>query len=280
MSATFPPLPPSDAAAIYVGSSRGQSGPMPLDEFVRQHASGQIPPDAAIWYDGLPQWVPVAEHPELLARLGGPAASPAMAPAAVAAPRAGGMLASASDDELDRQFSKLISRSWDYFNENLFARQVDEVFIGAVITSTLDNGYSLIDLTSDGTNHYLRFQQMAEHSRIIYQLHHLARSPAEAKVLGHIASVTIGYGERVNNLGRIWGAVKAEYKSGYIQSAEPGTVTIDADMESGYIYAQVDLYWNITDYVDEHYAADYDKLGNDVGASIHALRKYLHGRLR
>lgn len=274
MSATFPPLPPPDAAALYVGSSRGQAGPMSLDEFARQHASGQIPPDAAIWYDGLSQWVPLAEHPELQARLG------ASSPTPVAASRTGGMTPATADDELDRRFGELIQRSWDYFNANLFANHVDEVFIGAVITSTLDNGYSLIDLTSDGTNHYLRFQQMAEHNRIIYQLHHLARSPAEAKVLGHVASVTIGYGERVNNLGRIWGAVKAEYKSGYLQSAEPGTVTIDADLESGYIYAQVDLYWNITDYVDDHYAADYDKLGAHIAASVHALRKYLHGRLR
>lgn len=273
MSATFPPLPPPDAAALYVGSARGQAGPMPLDELVRQHASGQLPPDAAIWYEGLPEWVPLAAHPELQARLGGTSHVPA-------APNADVPMVAASDEELDRQFGELIERSWDYFNENLFANHVDEVFVGAVITSTLDNGFSLIDLTSDGTNHYLRFQQMEEHRRIIYQLRHLARTPAEAKVLGHVASVTIGYGERVGNLGRIWGAVKAEYKSGYIQSAEPGTVTIDADLESGYIYAQVDLYWNITDYVDHHYAADYAKLGAHVGASVHALRKYLHGRIR
>jgi hypothetical protein len=157
---------------------------------------------------------------------------------------------------------------------------VDEVFIGAVITSTLDTGYALIDLTSDGSNHYLRFQNMQDHTRILYQLHHLAHSPAEAKILGHIASVTVGYGERVNNLGRIWGALKAEYKSGYIQSTEPGTVTIDADLESGYIYAQVDMYWNITDYVDDHYHTDYPKLTEHVAVSIHALRKYLHGRIQ
>lgn len=275
MSAAFPPLPPSDAAALYVGSPQGQSGPMSLDELVRQHASGQIPPDAAIWYDGMAGWVRFADHPELRDRLGGGAgAAPAPALAAPAA------LSARSDDELDRQFGELIQGSWDYFNANLFAHHVDEVFIGAVITSTLDGGYSLIDLTSDGTNHYLRFQQMEEHTRIIYQLHHLARSPAEAKILGHVASVTIGYGERVSNLGRIWGAVKAEYKSGYLQSAEPGTVTIDVDLESGYIYAQIDLYWNITDYVDDHYVTDHAKLGAHIGASIHALRKYLHGRIR
>ncbi len=275
MSMTFPPLPPPDAAALYVGTPQGQLGPLRLDDLVQQHASGQLPPDAAVWYDGLPQWVPFKEHPELRALLAGSLDEPP-APAAVGPV----VQPSRSDDELDRQFGELIKGSWDYFNANQFAHHVDEVFIGAVITSTLDGGFSLIDLTSDGTNHYLRFQQMEEHTRILYQLHHLARSPAEAKVLGHVASVTIGYGERVSNLGRIWGAVKAEYKSGYLQSAEPGTVTIDADLESGYIYAQIDLFWNITDYVDDHYQANYAKLGAHIGASIHALRKYLHGRIR
>ncbi len=271
MSTAFPPLPHAEATALYVGSAQGQLGPIRLSDLVAQYRAGQIPADSAIWYEGLPHWVPLFDHPELRGQLGfggAPAGGQQVARAAAS-----------TDDELDRQFGELIQGSWDYFNANLFAHQVDEAFVGAVITSTLDQGYSLIDLTSDGTNHYLRFQQMVEHKRMIYQLQHLARTPAEAKVLGHVASVTIGYGERVHNLGRIWGAVKAEYKSGYIQSAEPGTITIDADLESGYIYAQIDLYWNITDYIDDHYQTDYAKLSKHVGATIHALRKYLHGRI-
>lgn len=276
MSAAYPPLPPADAKAIYVGTQQGQNGPMTLDMLLFGITSGQIPRDASIWYEGLASWVRLAEHPELRARLdGGQPAPPPPAPAPPLAPLGGGR----TDDELDREFVGLIKGSWDYFNANLFANHVDEVFIGAVITGTLDTGYALIDLTSDGSNHFLRFQNMQDQTRILYQLRHLARSPAEARVLGHIASVTVGYGERVNNLGRIWGAVKAEYKSGYLQSAEPGTVTIDADLESGYIYAQVDMYWNISDYVDDHYQADFPKLGGHIAASVHALRKYLHGRI-
>ena len=65
MSVTFPPLPPPDAAALYVGTPQGQFGPMRLADLVQQHASGQIPPGAAVWYAGLPQWVPFRAHPEL-----------------------------------------------------------------------------------------------------------------------------------------------------------------------------------------------------------------------
>lgn len=279
----FPPLPPSNAPAIFVGTAQGQlPGPIPLDTLVQQLAAGQLPPDAAIWHEGLPGWVRVADHPELRDRLaaarggGGAPPPPPQMPGGITpatnAPRL-------SDDEMDRRFGSLIKASWDYYHANQFAHHVDEVFIGAVITSTLDNGYSLIDLNSDGSNHFLRFQQMQEGNRLIYQLRHLASSPAEAKVLGHIASVTIGYGERSATAGRLWNALKAEFKSGYIQSAEPGIITIDADIESGYIYGQIDLYWNIGDYVDDHYHANFPKLTEHIAVTVNALRKYLRGRM-
>lgn len=282
----FPPLPPPNAQAIFVGTQQGQlPGQYTVEALVEQIRSGQIPGDAAIWYEGLPNWVRLTDHPELRQRLDAPRGGGAPHPPAAPPPPAPQGIEIAtnapnlSDDEMDRRFGKLISGSWDYYNANQFSRHIDEVFIGAVITSTLDNGYSLIDLNSDGTNHFLRFQQMQDGNRLIYQLRHLASSPADAKVLGHIASVTIGYGARSGDVNRLWSALKAEFKSGYIQSAEPGTITIDADVGSGYLYAQVDMYWNITDYVDEHYETDYPKLTEHIAVSINALRKYLHGRM-
>ena len=278
----FPPLPQPTAPAIFVGTQQGQlPGPISLEALVQQVTAGQIPPDAAIWYEGLPNWVRLTEHPELRERLnaGGGAAPPPPAASMPAANLPATNLPNLSDDEMDRRFGDLIKGSWAYYNANQFAHHIDEAFIGAVITSTLDNGYSLIDLNSDGTNHFLRFQQMQEGQRLLYQLRHLARTPAEAKVLGHIASVTIGYGQRSGDINRLWSALKAEFKSGYIQTAEPGTITIDADMGSGYVYAQVDMYWNITDYVNDHYEADYPKLTEHIAVTVNALRKYLHGRM-
>lgn len=272
----FPQLPPPDVAAIFVGTAQGQlPGPLSPDALVQQAVDGQLPAEAMIWYEGLPSWVRLVDHPALREQIAARqmrAAPPAPAPIVTSAPHL-------SDDAMDRGFVRLIEASWEHYHANLFAQHVDDVFIGAVITSTLDNGYSLIDLNSDGSNHFLRFQQMQDGNRIIYQLRHLAHSPAEAKILGHIASVTIGYGERSTNIGRLWNALKAEFKSGYIQSAEPGTITIDADMESGYIYGQVDMYWNISDYVDAQYQTDSPKLTEHIAVTINALRKYLHGRM-
>jgi GYF domain 2 len=282
LSATFAQLPPPGVAAFYVAGPRGQVGPMALETLLEQVYRGQIPPDAAVWYEGLPGWLPIREHPELRARLaahGRGDSAPAAHLAGQAAPPSGMPGGPRSDDALDQTFVQLIKKSWEHFDANLFSSHVDEVFLGAVISSTLDSGYSLIDLTSDGSQHYLRFENLQDHTRVICRLQHLAASRAEAKVVGHTASVVIGYGERVGNVGRIWQAMKAEYKSGYIQSAEPGTITVDADMETAYIYTQVDMYWNISDYVREDYAIDYRLLTEHIGACIHALRKYLHGRI-
>ena len=168
--------------------------------------------------------------------------------------------------------------SWDYLADHQFAGHIDEVFLGAVITSTLDAGYALIDITSDGTHHYLRFEKLADKTRVIFRLTHLTAGLATAKVLGQRASVIVGYGEKIGSIGKVMKAVKAEYQSGYMRNPEPGTISVDGDVSSGYVYCQVDMYWNIDEYVSREYAIDYEKLTGHVSASINALRKYLRGR--
>ena len=168
--------------------------------------------------------------------------------------------------------------SWNYLEEHKFASHIDEVFVGAVITATLDTGYSLIDITSDGTHHYLRFEQLGEHHRIIFRLTHLTGSLSVARVLGQRAEVTIGYGERVGNPARILKAVQAEMKGRYIREPEPGTITVDGDLPSGYVYCQVQLYLNLADYVGPDYTVDHRELMLHIEAATHTLRKYLRGR--
>lgn len=187
---------------------------------------------------------------------------------------------SAEDNRLDCIFGDLVTKSWDYYEAHAFAGHIDEVFLGAIITSTLDSGCALIDISSDGTHHYLRFEDLEDHSRIVCRMTHLTPGLAQARVLGQRASVVIGYGERVGNFQKIWKALKAEYKSGLVASPEPGTITVDGDMSSGYVYVQVDLFLSIEDYVAPDYAIDYRALQDHLAATHNALRKYLRGRFR
>ncbi len=260
---SLPNLPPPDADAVHVHGAAGTVGPLSRRAIAARLAAGELSSADNFWFDGMAGWVPLQEHPTLLEGLG--AAIPAP-------PRA------TSDDAMDKVFGALVQESWKYYNAHAFASQVDEVFLGAVITSTLDTGYALIDLTSDGTHHYTRFQNLQDNSRIICRITHLTGDLVKSKVEGHRASVVIGYGERVSDFGKIWQALKAEMKSGFLQSAEPGTITVDGDVGAGYIYVQVDLYLCIDDYVKSDWTIRYDVLQEHLAATNNALRKYLRGR--
>ncbi|MBN2799425.1 MAG: DUF4339 domain-containing protein [Deltaproteobacteria bacterium] len=258
-------LPAPDAPVVHVSTARGQVGPWSRIELSARLDGGEVQRDDHFWYDGLAGWLPLSAHPELLQDL---AAEPPPSPAD----------GRSQDDFLDDVFGELIHQSWAYHNAHTEAGHIDEVFLGALITATLDNGLALIDITSDGTHHYLRFEDFTDHSRVIYRMTHLTGTLISSKVLGHQARVVVGYGERVKNFGTVWKALKAEWKSGYLTSDEPGTISVDGDMNSSYIYVQVDMFWRLDDYIGERYATDYEKLRLHLDASVHALRKYLRGR--
>jgi hypothetical protein len=256
-------FPPPDEPVVLIHKDGAQQGPFSRRVLAQRVERGDFAMDDHFWYAGWSGWTPLRDHPGLLEGLSAPVAPPAN---------------ESEDDRNDRLFGELVQASWDWHDDHGFASHVDEVFLGAVIASTLDNGYSLIDLTSDGSNHYLRFEDLSDKSRLIFRLTHLTASHTVAKIIGHKASVVVGYGERVSNITKVMSAVQAEYKSGFIQNAEPGTITVDGDLAAGYVYVQIDLTWTIDHYVDRNYKIDYPKLSSHIRASTHALRKYLRGR--
>ncbi len=263
----LPRLPRPDEAVLHIHSKAGgRQGPVSRNHLQRQIAAGDLSEDARLWMDGMESWEHLRDHREALLSGLGAASAEARAPE------------ESEDDYLDRVFGGLVRDSWDYLEEHRFSGHIDEVFLGAVITSTLDVGYSLIDLNSDGTHHYLRFENLDDRSRIVVRLTHLTSGLAVSKVLGHRTSAVIGYGEQLSNATQLVGAMKAEMKSGYIREPEPGTITVDGDLTSGYVYCQVDLYLDIAAYVGRDYTVHHDKLANHIGATTHALRKYLRGR--
>jgi len=184
-------------------------------------------------------------------------------------------------EEMEKIFTDLVAYSWKRYDEILINKRLDEVLIGLVIASNVKSGYSLIDISSDGVNHYLRFENLSDGTRLIFRLTNLSEDLTQAKVLGHVANVTIGYGEKVRDLGKIWQAFKAEVKSTFLITDEPGIITCDADLTGGYIYAQIPLIFNLDNYLDKDhtYRADVDLLQLHINSTVHSLRKYLKGRL-
>lgn len=262
----LPRTPGPDEAVLLVHGADGQLGPMSRRTLKDHVDEGRVQTSDHLWMKGMTEWEPVAQHGDLLEDLGEAVAEVAKLPG------------ESDDDHQDRLFTELVKQSWDYLEEHEFAGHIDEVFLGAVITGTLDTGYSLIDLNSSGSHHYLRFQDLDDHSRIIVRATHLTGSLAVSKVLGQRASIVIGYGEKVASIGKVMAAVRAEMKSNFLKNPDPGTITVDGDMASGYVYCQVDMYWNIDDYVAPDYRVDHARLAAHIGATTHALRKYLRGR--
>jgi hypothetical protein len=290
----LPRIPEPDEEVLYVNTAAGRAGPLTRRLLVDALASGATSDAGHLWMPGMDSWDPITDHREALAAgLGGdptssgsagsgsagaeaapvPVARPAPAPTS-ADPAALG------DDELDAVFVGMVRDSWAWLAQQRFAGHIDEVFLGAIITSTLDTGYVLIDLTSDGSHHFLRFENLADQSRLLVRLTHLTPSLAVSKVLGQRASVVIGYGERVGNFTKIFSAIQAEMKSSFLREADPGTITVDGDMNTGYVYCNVDLYLDIDTYVASNYAIDYARLATHVAGVTHALRKYLRGRFK
>ena len=68
-------------------------------------------------------------------------------------------------------------------------------------------------------------------------------------------------------------------KSGYLEQPESGTVTVDADVSAGYLYAQVELYLDLAEYLDDELNVNYDTMTAHLGAVVNALRKYLCARV-
>ena len=182
-------------------------------------------------------------------------------------------------EEQEKVFVDLVKSSWKIHRACNYASSVDEVFLGGVIAGTVNVGFSLIDLNSDGTRHYLRFENLEDRERLTFELYHRTGDIVKAKVLGHVADVTIGYGVKGNNLSTLWSSFKQELKSAMIIDKEPGVITVDADMAGGYLYAQVPMIWDLDDYVPEDYCPNYDLIGEHVDATALSLKKYLNGRL-
>ncbi len=300
----LPELPGADAVAIHIHSNDETIGPMTRRQVKEKLDNNEIQDTDTFWYKEMDGWAEIAQFPGLIdvpepaedamteeapkqvkevatedkpADAGAPAAPPAQdgAPGYGADGKAS---SPEEDDALDLVFGGLVKASWDYHGEHSFASHVDEVFLGAVITACLDGGWSLIDLTSDGTHHYLRFEEMEGNTRSIVRLTHLTPGLATAKILGQRASVVVGYGEKMKNFMATWKALKAEYKSGLIQGNVPGTISVDGDMNSQYVYCQVPLFLKLDDYVNADYSVDHNLLTHHFDATLNALRKYLRGR--
>jgi hypothetical protein len=183
------------------------------------------------------------------------------------------------DAEKETIFAELLEHSWKRYEELFHNERMDDVLLGAVVASCVRDGNLLLDLSSDGVNHYCRFENPHDHTRLIFRLRHLAEELAVAKVLGHLAEVVIGYGQRVEKLGTRWAQLRSEVKDAFLVTDEPGVITFDAELSGGYLYAQIPLLLDLDTYRKQDLEVDVQLVRKHIDSTVHALKQVLQGRL-
>lgn len=206
------------------------------------------------------------------------------------------------EEKFEAEFVSLVKKSWQIHRVYSWNDSVDELLIGAMINASLEKGYLLIDLSSEPVyqnsslneptvsssgglfgpinSHAMRFEKPIDKSRLIFELERITSDLSETKVLGQLARITIGYGEKSDNFNTVLQVMKQEFKSSFVDTSEPGIITFDAETVSGYIYAKVAIIVNLQDYNKSKTPGDidYDKLNYHVESVVHSLKKYLKGR--
>lgn len=301
-------MPDPQTPVHWIDSAGTQQGPEPWETVQARVQHGQIPPSTQVWWDGAPSWQAFDQVSDAAApspATAPPAASAAAAPSGpLTASQA--LMSGLSDQELDDEFIGLVGRSWDMYKETEFATSIDEAMLGGVITALVDCGFVLIDLetagallgvvaadpaatttATAGTNvgsaataahHQLRFEEPETKARVTVALEHLTPDVASAKMIGHRASAIIGYGERVKEFNKVGQAVRQEMQSNFVLSPEPGTVTFDADLSSGYVYANIDLLLELDRYVAEDLAVDHDLLRRHLASVVYTMKTFIQSR--
>lgn len=288
----------------WLDSAGGQIGPEPLDTVVQRVRAGQIPSTTQVWWDGAPGWTPLDQVPGV--ELGSPPEAPsAPAPSGVGS-ASQQLMSGLADQELDDEFIGLIGRSWEMYKETEYATSIDEATLGGVITALVDCGFVLIDLETAGAlyaavgadpaagttaaagtsvgstptsaHHQLRFEEPETKARVTVAIEHLTPDVASAKMIGHRASAIIGYGERGKEFNKVGQAIRQEMQSNLVLSPEPGTVTFDADLSSGYVYAQIDLLLELDRYVSEDLAVDHELLRRHLAAVVYTMKTFVQSR--
>ncbi len=109
-------------------------------------------------------------------------------------------------------------------------------------------------------------------------LEHQTPDVASAKKIGHRASAIIGLRRTGEGVQQGRPGHPPGGQSTFVLSPEPGTVTFDADLSSGYVYAQIDLLLELDSYVAEDLAVDHDLLRRHLASVVYTMKTFVQTR--
>lgn len=169
-------------------------------------------------------------------------------------------------------FEQLIKDSWKLVEKEHAATYVDEVFIGGLVSTMLESGHALFDVSSTGDNHNMMFENLGNQDRVIIQIRHESNALAEAKTLGHRMQFTCGYGMRAKKMGKLISSSWRESLSGALDDIG----SIMYDVQGNYLFASMPLYIKADDYVDmDTLTPDFEKMAGDISAITEKLKEFV-----
>lgn len=277
----------------------GAPGWLPFDQVTAAPVAPPAPAQAPVEATAQQPAPPAPEAPQTAPAQTAPAQTAPVEAAPTSASAA--LMSGMTDQELDDEFIGLVGRSWEMYKETEFASSIDEATLGGVITALVDCGFVLIDLETAGAGyvstttttttdtgvdaattvsagHQLRFEEPETQARVTVALQHLTPDVASAKVVGHRATAVIGYGRRVKEFQKVGQAIRQEVQSSMIVSPEPGTMSFDTDLSSGYVYAQIDLLLELERYVSEDLSVDHDLLRRHLASVVYTMKTFVQTR--
>ncbi len=177
---------------------------------------------------------------------------------------------------MNNRFYELVKNGWKINEMENKAEYIDEVFVGAIVSSLSDKDFILLDIMSDGNTHYFMFENLETKNRIKILAHSTTHTLPEIKTIGAKAYIVFSYGTPIKKSFSILGGLKYE-------SLSKGLTTIGSisfDYDNYYLYVNCPMYLLINDYVGfDNLDINTEKLSNDLDAIFGSLIEYLKTRI-
>jgi hypothetical protein len=175
---------------------------------------------------------------------------------------------------MEKRFIELIKKGWNLKTEENKAEYIDEVFLGAIITSLTDNDFVLMDIASDGNLHYFQFEHLENWDRVRITAEVLPHSLTDVKVIGARMYVEFSYGVMVKGVPP---ELLGFSLKGYLSQKLSNIGSITFHYENYYLFVNCATYLLINDYINfETLEIDWKKLNEDIAAIINSLFEYIN----
>lgn len=185
-------------------------------------------------------------------------------------PTSGAWEAVEVDPALDERFAAMVQVSVAHQRRLDWALRVDELLMGACVSSIVDRGYVLLDLDGLEVGQRAVFDRNDDSRHARLSLEPLSPVNAAGDATERHVKVTMSWGRDVADADAAFATLRAEAND---DETPPGAFTSDVNMVSSSATTSVDLIWVADDFVTEDHTVDRSEIDASITAILHALER-------